>query len=335
MRFRINQIELNCALQHLIRNTDNKFFADFKLITADGLLLIQATNGEVSMEYKLKADTLDNDIMLVNARKFTDIINKLDGVVEFNNGLIKAGKNKLKIETKKADDFVFCQEIDGNYFEIETKELQQGIKNRLFACSSVSTQVLSGICLNQDEIAGCDGNVLAIYKLNKKMPFEPIVISNKTAQEILKIFTSDKIKVLIIKNKIAIKNDNINFVGAILNADYPKYKQLVPKPVNNVKLNKIEVIKALELLKLIDEKHCQFAFDKNCLTLKNNNSEITIDIDYSNEEMAIWFNINYMIDCLKNINKDIVDFGFTNRLSACVLKSDNEVTLIMPVNKSS
>ena len=51
MKFEIHQTELNTALQHLVRNTNTKFeqFSFIRLETKENNLILQATNGEVSM----------------------------------------------------------------------------------------------------------------------------------------------------------------------------------------------------------------------------------------------------------------------------------------------
>ena len=152
MKFNIQQTELNTALQHLVRNTDNKFFADIKMTTIGSKLILQATNGEVSMEYILQADTTDTDTILINARKFTDIVSRLSGDITFDDGVIKAGKSKLKIDLKRDEGYQFINTIEADTITLNIKELQTGIKNRLFACDTFQQSILNGVCLNKDEI---------------------------------------------------------------------------------------------------------------------------------------------------------------------------------------
>ena len=72
-------------------------------------------------------------------------------------------------------------------------------------------------------------------------------------------------------------------------------------------------------------------FDKNILTVSVKNGADEIDIKYKDEPMSISFNIQYLKDCLKNINADIINFGFTTKESACLISADNEINLLMPV----
>lgn len=335
MKFSVNQTELNTALQHLVRNTDNKFFTDVKMTTIDGKLILQTTNGEVSMEYKLPVLTADEETILVNARQFTDIVSKLSGTIIFDNGMIMADKSKLKIELKKDSGYTFFSEIEcDNPIIFSAKEMDMfktSIKNRLFACENNAQNVLSGVCLNSDEVATCNGNILAVYRLHKQFLFDTVVLSNKMAQEILKCFDDDTVQVSIIANKIMFKTDKLSLVGLLLIGNYPKYKQIIPTPQYHANINKQDVINAIELLKLIDDKSCTLNFSQDKLVIEVKDSQTEIEIKYDGADMSIIFNSNYMINCLKNISGDMVDFGFTNNKSALLLSTDKELTLLMPI----
>lgn len=336
MKFTVHQTELNEALQHLVRNTDNKFFTDIKMTTIGSKLILQATNGEVSMEYILTVDSDTDDVILINARKFTDIVSRLSDRITFNNGVIKSGRSKLKIELTQNDGRPFFTPITSETITFtadDLKEFQTGIKNRLFACSILATSVLSGICLNKDEIAACNGNLLTVYKLSKQLPFDTVILSNKLCQEVLKCFDNEDVKISMSNNKIMFQSNKISVVGLLLQEQYPQYKQLIPQPETRVTIDKTEIIKAIELLKLIDDKTCDFNFTQDKLIIVNKDSEINLDVDYCKQDISICFNSNYMINCLKNIDGDVIEFGFTGSLSPMLMTTDKETTLLMPIQK--
>ena len=334
MKFNIQQTELNTALQHLVRNTDNKFFADIKMTTIGSQLILQATNGEVSMEYRLKVDTTDTDTILINARKFTDIVSRLSGDITFEDGVIKAGKSKLKIDLKRDEGYQFINIIEADTITLNIKELQTGIKNRLFACDTLSQNVLSGVCLNKDEIVTCNGNMLAKYTLSEQLPFDTVILGNKLCQEILKCFNDEVVEVSMTNNKMMLKSDKITLVGNLLQGNYPKYQALIPTPQYKATINKSLVINAIELLKLIDEKTCTFTFNEDKLVINVGDSNTEVDVKYSGIETSITFNSNYMINCLKNIDSEVVEFGFINNRSGVTLSTDKELTLLMPIVRS-
>lgn len=336
MKFTVHQTELNEALQHLVRNTNTKFFTDIRMETKANKLILQATNGEVSMEYILTVDSDTDDVILINARKFTDIVSRLSDRITFDNGIIKSGRSKLKIELTQDDCRLFFTPIENKTITFtadDLKEFQTGIKNRLFACSILATSVLSGICLNKDEIAACNGDLLTVYKLSKQLPFDTVILSNKLCQEVLKCFDNEDIKISMSNNKIMFQSNKISVVGLLLQGQFPQYKQLIPQPETRVTIDKTEIIKAIELLKLIDDKTCDFNFTQDKLIIVNKDSEIELDIDYSKQDISIRFNSNYMINCLKNIDGDVIEFGFTGSLSPMLMTTDKETTLLMPIQK--
>lgn len=331
MKFSVNQTELNTALQHLVRNTDNKFFADIKLTTGVNSLILQATNGEVSMEYRLKVDTTDADTILINARKFTDIVSRLSGNITFDDGVIKAGKSKLKIDPKRDEGYKFINTIEADTITLNIKELQTGIKNRIFACDTMAQNVLSGVCLNKDEIVTCNGNMLALYRLDEQLPFDTVILGNKLCQEILKCFNDEVVEVSMTNNKIMLKSDKITLIGSLLQGNFPNYKAIIPRPEYHSTINKSLVINAIELLKLIDEKACTFTFNDDKLVINVGDSNTEVDVKYSGINMSITFNSNYMINCLKNIDSEVVEFGFINNRTGVSLSTDKELTLLMPI----
>ena len=128
MKFNIHQTELNTALQNLVRNTNTKFeqFSFIRLETKENNLILQSTNGEVSMECRLDVSMSDTDVILLNARKFTDIVSRLSGVITFDNGVIKAGKSKLKIETKQDEGYSFVEPIEVDNITLNKQVLKTG-----------------------------------------------------------------------------------------------------------------------------------------------------------------------------------------------------------------
>ena len=128
-----------------------------------------------------------------------------------------------------------------------------------------------------------------------------------------------------------LKSDKITLIGRLLDGKYPQYRALIPHPEYHATINKSLVINAIELLKLIDENSCTFNFNEDTLVISVDDSSTEIDIKYSGVEMSITFNSNYMINCLKNIDSEVIDFGFTDNRTGATLSTDKELTLLMPI----
>ena len=58
-------------------------------------------------------------------------------------------------------------------------------------------------------------------------------------------------------------------------------------------------------------------------------AEDTIEVDF-NEELKIAFNFRFVLEGIKAMQSEFIEFGMSNEMSACVLKGDFTY-LVMPV----
>ena len=338
MKFTVKQEEFNKALQNLVRNTTEKldFYKTIKIEQhSNDRLKLTATNGIVTMICKVPAVNVNGEPVLINARKLSDIVARLTGNITFDNGVLKCGKSKIKLEMENPEHFIPVEELECVLNEIDATEFKNALKGRLFACDVVSQSILSGICINNRNVASTNGNMLALYELYYDLPFDTdIIINNKLALEIVKCFEGETIKVGLNNKQIVLLDDNVTIYSRLIDGQFPKYKQLIPRPEHTVKLDKSLIISNLELLNITTDdknKHCTFVFDENKLSLVTLNGESEVEIEYNETPMKISFNISYLLNVLKNIDSDVVDFGFTTPLSACLVQAGQETSLIMPM----
>ena len=337
MNFTIKQEDFNKALQNLVRNTTEKhqYYKTVKIEQhSNDRLKLTATNGIVTMVCKVPAIGVEGEPVLINARKLSDIVARLNGNITFDNGILKCGKSKIKLDIENPNSFISIDNVECELKTINAVEFKTALKGRLFACDTVAQTVIGGICIDKDSIVSTNGNMLALYELEEQLPFDTIVINNKLALEVVKCFEGDKIKVGFDKRQIALADDNVTIYSRLIDGQFPPYKKLIPTPKYNVQLDKSLVVSNLELLNITTDelhKYCTFVIDDNKLSLVTFNGETELEIEYNEEPMKISFNISYLLDVLKNIDSEVVDFGFTAPLSPCLISAGQEVSLIMPM----
>ena len=337
MKFKTKQKELCAALQNLARNTTEKMPIFNGILIekhSNDRLKLTATNGAVTMVYKIPATNINGDNVLVNARKFTDIVLRLSGDILLDENTIKSGKSKIKIETYTKDKFVPVEDLEVALVKINGDEFKNALKGRLFACDNIYNSVISGININKTDVVATNGNVLALYKLSKELPFEAITISKELALEVVKTFETSDIELGMTSNRVKIANGDITIYGHLLQGAYPRYQQLLPTTRYSVQLDKSMLISMLELLSLTADttkRYCTLSFSKNKLTLLTANGNTELDVDYTDVDMSINFSINLLLLTLKNINSDVISFKFTTPLNACVIEANQEISLIMPL----
>ena len=338
MQFTIGQFELIQPLSNLLRNTSTvQSYVQIEKVN-DNEIKLTSSNGSIILQYKLLAKIVAGEPVMVNAREFFDIVSKLDGIIDFNDGLIKNGKRKIKIGVINECHYKL-DEITKEAKTIDLTDFKSVIKNRLFACAKGEfQQILQCLCINNNEVCATDGNILSIGHF--KTDLGELLINQNLANEIIKCFDCNEINLIDDTNKIIFYTDTIKLIGYKVSGLYPKYQQLIPhydmKPIT---LNKNEIINNLELMLIVANKTAPtviFNFENNKLTLKERNEASTADVEvsYDLEPFEIAFNINYLISILKNCTGDGVEMQFNDSLGACVIKTDSDWNLIMPVKIS-
>ena len=153
----------------------------------------------------------------------------------------------------------------------------------------------------------------------------------------------DFVKIYTDKTKLVIKSSNILLISRLMEGQYPKYNQLIPKDSpKEVIVSISQLTSSLERVAvMVNERTSivKFEFKDNKLILTADTpdsgaSEDEIDIDYTAEELKIAFNYKYVLESLKNMETSEVKIGLNSSLSATVLKPNNDedyICLIMPV----
>jgi len=335
MKFKIHQQDLIQPLSNLVRIA-SKMQPNIQIEAFENnIMKLSATNGSLILEYKIKADEISGEGVNVEAKNFYEIVSRLDKQIEFDNGLIKNGKRKLTIGIDVNINSKVVSLPDKASLNINLIDFKQVVKNRLFACSKQEyAEALRSICINGDEIVTCDSNVLSIGKL--KDPIGEILLSQELVWELIKVFDCDSVKMINDNNKLIFFNENITLTGFKVNADYPKYKQLLPKySSNKIKLPKDEIIKNLELMSIVaskDKPTVSLIFENDKLQIVNvaNKEDVMeLDIDFKDDKKQIAFNIEYLKNVLKNSDGDI-ELQFENPLSAAIFTTANDYIILMP-----
>ena len=330
----------------------------------DNALRLTATDFDLTISTIVEAQIEDEGKITLPAKKLNDIVSRLaDKLINFelnsdtNSVNIKCENAKFDIKGISASEFPNVLDVnlsDENSIDIEIKPFTKAIKQASFAAANFEfNNLLSGVVcdINENtlEMASTDGNRLARVREkieNIKKKSNQLIIPSKTTNEFLKmssLINDDNLKVYTDKTKLILKTDKTMMISRLMEGQYPKYNQLIPKENPKVAIvNKNKLISALELVSImVNEKTSivKLYFTENKLTLRGDipdegASEETLNIDYKNEDMTIAFNYKYVIDGLKNMEEDEVKIEMNTNLSPTVFRPNSEedyISLIMPV----
>lgn len=331
----------------------------------DNAVKLTATDFDLTISTTVDAKVENAGKITLPAKKLNDIVSRLsDKLITFelntetNSMNITCDNTKFDIIGISADEFPNVLEnisiSEENAIDIDLKPFVKAMRQASFAAANFeANNLLSGVVCDISEemleMASTDGNRLARVRekiSNIEHKTSQLIIPSKTTTEFMKmsaLIDDESVKIYTDKTKLVIKTEKSMMISRIMEGQYPKYNQLIPKESPKTAIvNKNKLVSALERVSImVNEKTSivKFEFSENKLTLKADTpdagaSEESFDIEYNSEDLTIAFNYKYVIDGLKNMDTDEVKIGLNTNLSATVFMPNSEedyISLIMPV----
>ncbi|OHD40798.1 MAG: DNA polymerase III subunit beta [Spirochaetes bacterium GWF1_31_7] len=335
-------------------------------------ILIEAKNSKIKITAcepsltffgEIGADIEEEGSISVFSNKLYSISKKLPSeeiVIETdenNNVIIKpVGKNKIVYSLKGIDSSKFpsiksLENID--FVSINQESFVDMINKTKFSVSqNESRRFANGILFENTEsllrMVSTDGKRLSKIDCNivfNSKIFNSIIVPTKILTEISKIcHNTGDVKIAIQEKSIIINVDNYFFISSLLEANFPPYDSVIPKDqINSFKVNKKILKDSIERISLMGDKDT----NKIILFLSNNSMKIYtenmsigtgeeyIDIEYSNEDIKIALNYNYIIDVLSVLKSETIIFKFKSSQSTITIVEDNNndyIYIMMPMS---
>ena len=337
----------------------NPVLEGIKLVAEDGTLTLSATDTELAIEKKIKAEIKTEGETVVPGRFFGEFLKKLTNE---NIELELNEKNQLKIKYTDSETQVACYssleypgftKIDSDeYFAITKRDLKSLITKSIFAVAvDDSRPILKGVLLevenNDIKAVALDGYRLALIK-------KPIISSNisvsvivpaKSLNEISRIIddSEDIINLYIQKNYLMVDLGDTKVITKLLDGDFLNYKQIISNNYETtVTINKEQFEDSLErasLLSRVGQNNLvKFEIKERNLTITSN-SEIgnireNVNIVLKGKDLNIAFNARYFMEALRANTDEFVKISFNNAANPCIVtphESEEFLYLILPV----
>jgi DNA polymerase III subunit beta len=328
--------------------------------TENGLLKISSTNLEIAITTQVRCKVeMDGEITVVGKT-----INELVGNLPNTNITIETKGGELKIEaenyhtsikTLSAEEFPLIPQVEGGKsFSIDSQELKISLDQVVFAASTNQTQPeISGVLISQGDgelrIAATDRYRLAEKKLSLKgvvANSHDMIVPQKTIAELGRIIGNQKGQVEITSNEtqISISFNDTQIVSRLIDGQYPDYKQIIPASFTTlVDTGKSALISALRAVAVFSHSsnsvRFEFSSEKQAVILTTEsselgNSEVSLPSKIEGESKTVILNHHYILDCLGNIDSDMVVMKVIddNSPSLIVPKDKNDyIYLVMPI----
>lgn len=345
--------------------TPNQILEGIKISVKGDNLILLATDMEIAIEKTIRSQTFMEGEIVVYGKIFAEYVKKIEGEEDIELSLEEDGRLKLVygqaegfFQTLSAEDFpLIKKDLNEKYFTINQKELKDVISKTTFACSLDDSRPILKGCLMEAEndtvsLIALDGFRLAIARkrvtnLNGKIS---AIIPSRALNEISRLIENDEedVNVIIQENNLLINIDNTVFLTRLLEGSFIDYKRIIPTEFTTTfRANKAILNNSIERASIVSrslKNTVKFDIKENYLYVSAS-SEIgkvneNVIINLEGKDLSILFNSKYLLDCLRVIDDEFVNFNLNSQISPCVIKpyekEDEEyLYLILPLRSDS
>ena len=363
MKFVCNGLDLCDAILKVSKavgiKTTNPVLEGVKITAREDTVSFFATDLELSIEKKIKADVRIEGEAVVPGKYFADFVRKLD---KEQVEITLNDKKQLKISYMDSEGFLQClnseeypliERVDtGKYFSLQQKEFKDLIAKTVFsAATEDSRPILKGVLLDIKETqmtaVALDGYRLSLVKKQVETSSGDgrLIVPARTLSEIAKLLNEpeESVTVHLQKNSVMIEVDGTTIISRLLEGEFIRYEQIIPGEfTSQITVQREQFENGLERAAILskNDKNNLVKFDvkEKVLTLVSNseigNIKENIPVSLHGKDLLIAFNARYFSEALKNTNEEFVRMNFTSAVSPCVInpvEGDEFLFLILPV----
>ena len=355
-------LELSEGLLRVSKAISNKIanpiLEGIKIIAEEDTLTMSATDTELTIEKKIKAEVRQEGETVVPGRFITEFVKKLTNTqieLEVND------KNQLTIRYEDSESVIQCYnpvEYPGfknveskEYFGISQKDFKTCVNKSIFAVAlDDSRPILKGVLFdinnNELNVVALDGYRLArVKKTIKSNMTKSIVVPARSLNELSKMIEDSDEIINIYVGEYTIMADlgDTKVTSRLLEGDYINYKQIIPVNFETfVIVNKEQFEQALERATLLSRasssNYVKFDIKESNLCITSNselgNLKENIPVSVSGKDLVISFNPRYYLESLRVNTNEFVKLCFNNPSTPCVIvptEEDEFLYLILPV----
>ncbi len=328
-------------------------------ITAKGdTLTLLATDTELSIEKKIKADVLMEGETVVVGKYFVDFAKKLENeqveLCRLYDGQlqIKYSDSESELQVFPAENFPKIEKAEEkSFFEISQAEFKKVVERTAFACSSDESRPILKGCLFEIEdnlltAVALDGFRMAVVK--KKVSASgnmKVVIPSRALNEIVRILDKDEetLKVVLQEKTLIVEVENTVLTARLIEGEFVKYNHILPTSFNNVvTVNKQVLLSSIERAGIVvrNDRYNVVKFDikEEGMTISAK-SEIgnvneNVPVNLSGKDISIAFNGKYLSEYLKISGDEFININLNSPIDPCVITSvgnDGFLYLLLPV----
>ena len=325
---------------------------------SSGEITITATDLEVQISSKYKANISEDFLITLPGRKLFDILRSLGNTeLELSSDndtiLLKTAKSKFSLQQLPSNEFPLFDNTEGDQtFSIKQHTLSDIFNKTQFAMAQQDVRFyLNGLLLEINpeslNVVGTDGHRLAktTTTLDKKSITEQsCIVPRKAIQELTRSLSDEKeCKVSLVDNQASFSFSQVSLTTKLIDGTFPDYNRVIPaQTTTNIMLDTKILKPALQRVSILaNEKFrgVRIDIDNNKIIISSENPEQEqavedIDIDDTNVKLSIGFNVSYLIDAVNACSGELVTLGVNDENTSALItdtSDPNTKYVVMPM----
>ena len=271
--------------------------------------------------------------------------------------VMACGHSQTTLSYMDADQypaFPMCKEENGA--SMLSNQMISMIEQTSFAASiSEDKPILTGLLMeiagNEARLVALDGYRLAMRKetIQNGPELAEMVVPARSMRDVARIIPEDESKVQIYfgDNMVRIICDEIEVVTRVLQGEYVKYKNIMPKEfATRVIVSKTELLSSLERASILARQSkanvVQMHIEGEVMTITSvsdvGQAKEEIDMALTGKNLDIAFNVQYLLDVLREIEDDEIVLDLNTGISPCIIhpvSGESFLYMVLPVKTNN
>ncbi len=376
MKFSIAQTEFLNALQVVSSAVPSRttlpVLSNIFLEAADDRIEVRATDLDLAITTRAKANVKDTGTLTVPAKKLFELVRKLPREelrIESKDLTLNVGSKsgRYKFLCIRPEEFPATPAVAADAeISLDPDLLERLIRRTIYSVSTDETRpALNGALFQvKDEelrIVATDGHRLskASCKPAGGIPTPPksdVIVPLKTLHHLARLLSgaTGPVGVGISKNHARFVVDETTLTTKLIEGPFPNYEQVLPKQNNkHLRVKREDLAQALERVSVFSDsltRQVKLSLRPNRLTLivqTPDQGEATEELEaqYGSDDLDIGYNAAYLLDILHTIDSEEVDIRLNTPVTAGLIaprapervtpQQEDLLCLVMPLRLAS
>ena len=311
-----------------------------------GQLSLTGTDLEVEMVARHAVDDAQDGETTIPARKLFEIVRALpDGskVTVSQSGdkiTVQAGRSRFTLASLPANDFPSVDEVEATErVRVPEAGLKELIERTAFAMAQQDVRYyLNGLLFDlRDKVLRCvatDGHRLALCESpldGGAQSKRQIIVPRKGVQELQRLLEGGdrELELEVGRSHIRVKRDDVIFTSKLIDGRFPDYEAVIPIGADReVKIDREVLRAALQRAAILsNEKYRGVRIEVSPGQLRINahnpeqeEAQEEVEADTRVDNLAIGFNVNYLLDALSALRDEQVVLQLRDANSSALVR---------------